>query len=73
MDVGKGSEAKGNKETSWELQIKLTDEQRENTLKALQEVKAADIIFFREFKTYGEIEYTPEDFKWLVEKLDKES
>lgn len=74
LDVGKGSEGKDNEELSSKTwQSPLTDEQRENILQALQEAKAANSIFFQEFKAYGEIEYMTEDFKWLIENLEKGS
>jgi hypothetical protein len=71
LDVGKGS----GEETSLapQPQMLLSEDQRENTLNVLREAKEADSIFFREFKTYGEIEYTPEDFKWLMNNLEKTS
>jgi hypothetical protein len=70
LNVGKGSEAKSEEEISWTPQTPLTLEQRQSTLNALREAKEADTIFFREFTTYGEIEYTPEDFSWLLEQLE---
>lgn len=71
LDVGKGS----GEETSLtpQPQMSLSEEQRENTLNVLREAKEADSIFYREFKTYGEIEYTPEDFNWLMNNLEKAS
>jgi hypothetical protein len=73
LDVGKGSAAKDDEEKAWTPLTSLTPEQRENTLNALREATAVNSTFFREFKIYGEIEYTPEDFKWLVENLEKVS
>jgi hypothetical protein len=73
LDVGKKSDQKPGEAISWTPQTPLTQEQRENTLSALKEAKAADSIFYREFKTYGEIEYTSEDFEWLLENLEKEN
>ena len=71
LDVGKGSEEEIS--SALQPQTPLSEEQRENTLTALREAKEANSIFFKEFKTYGEIEYTPEDFKWLMENLEKGS
>jgi hypothetical protein len=73
LNVGKRSGPQGKEDLSWKPQTPLTVEQRKNTLKVLKEAKEADTIFFREFKTYGEIEYTSEDFKWLVENIVKGS
>jgi hypothetical protein len=71
LNIGKGSDNPNSEETSWSPQTPLTGEQRENTLKALREAKLADSMLFREFKTYGEIEYTPEDFKWFMDNLER--
>jgi hypothetical protein len=66
-----GGEVKSEEEISWMTQTSLTEEQRQNTLNALREAKAVDSVLFREFKVYGEIEYTAEDFNWLMENLEK--
>lgn len=76
LDVGKRTEsAKEEEDTSliWTPQTPLTEEQRENTLNALKEAKSENSILYREFKTYGEIEYAPEDFEWLLKNLEKQS
>ncbi len=72
LDVGRGIQQRVEDiTTASQPQMQLSEQQRENTLNALREAKAANTIFFREFKTYGEIEYTEEDLKWLVENLEK--
>ena len=75
LEVGKPTEQLRVDEqlSPWTPQTSLTGEQRENTLNALKEAKADNNILYREFKTYGEIEYTAEDFNWLLENLEKES
>jgi cellulose biosynthesis protein BcsQ len=71
LNVGKESETDIQEEVTWTPQMPLTEEQRQNTLNALREAKTADSVLFREFKAYGEIEYTTEDFNWLMENLEK--
>jgi hypothetical protein len=70
-NFGKGSKTNIQEEIFWTAQPPLTEEQRQNTLIVLREAKAANSVLFREFKAYGEIEYTKEDFNWLVENLEK--
>lgn len=71
LDVGKGSVSPSHEPAETPRSL-MTDEQRQNTLNALQEDKKTGGIFFREFETYGEIEYAPEDFEWLVKNLESE-
>jgi hypothetical protein len=75
LEIGKGTDQPAVDEqlSSWTPQTPLTEEQRDNTLIALEEAKANNSILYREFKTYGEIEYTTEDFNWLLEKLEKQN
>lgn len=69
LDVGQESEQKSD-DISGASPMSLTAEQRQNTLNALKEAKATNSVVFTEFKTYGEIEYTSEDFEWLLENLE---
>ncbi len=48
----------------------MDPDQRQRTLEALLEAKQLNGILFKEFKTFGEIEYTSEDFLWLKKNLE---